>query len=280
MPGKSAHEQGIPRAVISRPPRLYRYTTLERLQGILRDAQLYFPPPSSFNDPFDCKLFPTFEASAHDYQKHMEHVIKEKNPGMSRAERRRLIKEFRPVIGKKLFEEAYRRTLERITKFGVLCLSEKWDDILMWSHNADKHTGACLIFDTVNDFFASTMPVKYRVDYPRVNFLELTRGAWSRGALSENEQRAFVELIYLTKANHWSYEREWRIISFSRKQPSFGFHPFPPNCVLGVVLGCRATSSQCDQVRQWIRDGQCKPTLYIAKVSERKFALDIAPAKS
>src|SRR5271154_5959350 len=32
-------------------------------------------------------------------------------------------------------------------KFGVLCFNEKWDDILHWSHYADRHRGACLGFD-------------------------------------------------------------------------------------------------------------------------------------
>jgi len=34
-----------------------------------------------------------------------------------------------------------------IGKYGVLCFSRRWNNILMWSHYADGHKGICLGFD-------------------------------------------------------------------------------------------------------------------------------------
>lgn len=38
--------------------------------------------------------------------------------------------------------------VENISKKGVCCFSEKWDDLLMWAYYADGHKGFCLEFDT------------------------------------------------------------------------------------------------------------------------------------
>jgi hypothetical protein len=52
--------------------------------------------------------------------------------------------------------EGLRQTLSRDT--GLLCFSESWDHLLMWSHYANKHQGICLGFDVDDKFVAR---VKY-----------------------------------------------------------------------------------------------------------------------
>jgi hypothetical protein len=48
--------------------------------------------------------------------------------------------------------EGLRQTLSRDT--GLLCFSESWDHLLMWSHYANKHQGICLGFDVDDKFVA------------------------------------------------------------------------------------------------------------------------------
>src|SRR5262249_53331053 len=52
--------------------------------------------------------------------------------------------------------------------FGVLCLSECPDDILLWSHYADSHRGLCLEFDVAgySEVFPRLHAVKYQDEYP------------------------------------------------------------------------------------------------------------------
>src|ERR1035441_3016297 len=36
---------------------------------------------------------------------------------------------------------------ETARDYGLLCFSEEWNNILLWSHYADQHRGVCLGFD-------------------------------------------------------------------------------------------------------------------------------------
>lgn len=203
----------------------------------------------------------------------MAEVLKVKDRTLNRKGKRRMISEMRPRIGEGMLQEAYRRTLPLIEKLGILCLCERNDDILMWSHYADKHRGACLMFDTSSDFFAEMFPVSYQTDYPSVNFLQLLHDMESKRGPNETAQRQFTELIYLTKAAHWTYEHEWRII-----RESFGLHAFPSSSLIGVVLGCQTTADKVQRVPEWIAAGSCAPVIYRARVSQRRFALEIEEA--
>lgn len=46
------------------PPVLFRYMKFEYLEPILKGRGLFFPKLSSFNDPFDAYIFPSFGAHA------------------------------------------------------------------------------------------------------------------------------------------------------------------------------------------------------------------------
>jgi hypothetical protein len=83
---------------------------------------------------------------------------------------------------------------EAAKRWGVLCFSETWKDILQWSHYADRHRGICLGFDVIGD------PRKFgKVEY-REDKLKTPK----------HPDEAFVWRCLSTKAKCWSYENEWR----------------------------------------------------------------------
>ncbi len=47
-----------------------------------------------------------------------------------------------------LIESMYKQTIK---KFGVYCLSEKKDDILMWSHYSNGHKRLCIEYDASHE---------------------------------------------------------------------------------------------------------------------------------
>src|SRR5688572_21539252 len=106
---------------------------------------------------------------------------------------------------------------------GVCCLTEICDDILMWSHYAAQHTGVCIGIRP--DRIASKLfrPVEYSEVVPLLDAWEYIRG--SAGT--------FVKLG-LTKASHWSYEKEWRTVDRAGPKQY-------PGCVDRIVIGARAT---------------------------------------
>lgn len=257
------------------PPLLFRYTSLAWLEDIVKRSELFVPKPSSFNDPFDCRIFPDFAATPEEYRKHYALVLKDQ-PGSNRAERRRELKRLRSVMDRSLYEEAFHKLLDDVadTK-GILCLSEIRNDILMWSHYADCHRGVCLMFDTRHEFFRPAWPVEYADEYPRVDFAGFTRMMGKMGAIgvaAEDAQREMIRTFFLTKSNHWCYESEWRVAKMT-----FGPYRMPPESLTGVIFGARVTPKRIEAAKLWIRQSPCKPTLLKAEVSQRAFSLEIRP---
>lgn len=138
----------------------------------------------------------------------------------------------------------------------ILCLSEIYDSILMWSHYGENHTGVVLEIDTTvpgkNFYRSSLKKVEYSDQIPAFFEHKFIR-YYMTGEISFDMRDTYERSTY-TKSAAWSYEREWRIIS--------GLHPdgvllrgllrFPwpffPENITGVYLGSRAT----DEDRQSI----------------------------
>jgi hypothetical protein len=264
------------------PARLCHYMRLQYLEPILKRSVLFFPKPASFNDPFDSKIFPDFEASVPDRRKHYDAILE--SQGLSRSERRREIEELSPIIDDgSLFEDAFTQTIEEFgERFGILCLAETNGDILMWSHYADRHAGVCLIFNTSNVFFKMARKVAYEDDYPSLNFADFSKMMMDIGAVGSKKDAAeklMVRTLFLTKAKHWKYEQEWRATkAFSHtldRTEKGEFFSFPSESLVEIILGAKTTEADAAAVRTWIKAGPCEPRLLKATVSKRRFALNM-----
>ena len=84
---------------------------------------------------------------------------------------------------------------------GVICFSESWRTILMWSHYAAKHTGMCLGFDVL---ISSAEKVEYVTalldDFVNIVDPELS---WLKDGT--------IGKIIRSKYRGWKYEKEWRL---------------------------------------------------------------------
>lgn len=109
----------------------------------------------------------------------------------------------------------------RLSKaIGVSCFSTTSDNILMWSHYADKHGGVCIeydfsLLDKLEKFNAFLLPVIYSNERPLlpVDKFDLENGQ----ATQESVMRIMPNLIraILTKSEFWGYENEWRFIALA-----------------------------------------------------------------
>lgn len=266
------------------PPLLFRYTKLEHSKPILEGRGLFFPKLSSFNDPFDANIFPSFRATKAERRKFYDAMLK--SSGMSRAERKQRLRNTKDQVDGDLLEEAHAKTIQETrAECGVLCLAESQSDILMWSHYGDRHTGVCLIFDTGNDFFHQARRVIYQRDYPVISFNwfseKMTDALGVNGDARKGvAQFAIDSALFLTKAEHWKYEAEWRIAQkfprLLKNRENGMFFPFPAESLVGVVIGANADDASVATVRNWIDAGSLRPQLLRAQVSKTKFALDIS----
>jgi hypothetical protein len=153
-------------------------------------------------------------------------------------------------------EEGIRQDAEKI---GMFCLSSRADDILMWSHYASSHRGACLGFRTTGDSLLwDAQRVEYSEHYPLVDYFHMTP-----------EQR--VRKMLLTKAEHWSHEQEWRVF---RTGPPPGPAYYPAGMLVQVILGCEMRPTDRNEIVAAVSGSAESPAVYQARRQTSSFRLE------
>ncbi|MBX3009799.1 MAG: DUF2971 domain-containing protein [Melioribacteraceae bacterium] len=126
---------------------------------------------------------------------------------------------------------------------GILSLSKINNDILMWSHYADAHTGVVLKIDSDNSFFEKLGEVNYPEDNERPKIKLSNRDYSSKDSIS------LYKKVFYSKSIDWKYESEVRDMkpllnahNSTEKDksgmPIFLFD-FPPEIIKGVIFGLR-----------------------------------------
>jgi|LakMenEpi03Aug12_release.lakeMendotaPanAssembly.Ray.scaffolds.fasta_scaffold646553_1 hypothetical protein len=192
-----------------------------------------FSNPCFFNDPFDA--FPAFGPFA---EKQMDYVAKREfaflPPGVQENYHayRAKIDERRPLVqlrAQTAYPVRYKRELGNT--IGVMCLSEKHDNILMLSHYADSHRGVVVGF---NPQRLGTLGDLMRVDYKKRR--------------PEFTAAKMVDVLF-TKSSDWKYEMEVRLVSSmqSLHAPDGShkhFAPIDPTAVTDVFFGMSTVDRQ------------------------------------
>lgn len=251
------------------PVRFCRYRSLagssaEWVRNSIVHSKHFFASPLSFNDPFDCR--PNFELRGTRVQlvKYYERLVARHMPELGRdarrAEARRRVSDpaFDPRLPGNMdgFRRMYHDTVT--SHVGVMCLSEVHDDILMWAHYANSHRGVCLVFNPAEPFFATAQPVHYREERPHVNPL-----------VHSHDQ--MLDAAMFTKSNHWSYEREWRILQYKK---GAGIYTVPAHALVQVVLGAEISAENEMKVRQWVSEAPTMISVVSASLSPTKFKVE------
>ena len=257
----------------------YKYVTAERID-ILQNRLIRFTQPNALNDPFEAR--PNFHAL----------TTKEGFAGafadMIRKAPTVVWEDFRRVTQTNLDQRAFadklekdphyaeqvhknvglsdprtyarKRTYELCNVVGILSLSETPNNLLMWSHYAEDHTGFVLMLDSSHDFFkgetplprfAKPEPVQYKSERPCTTVEEVI------------VKKTTVSTIFLIKSSDWQYEKESRYLKFlndaderhkSPNTPPVELFRLPPKCIKGVILGCRSSKELKDSIVALRRD--------------------------
>jgi hypothetical protein len=250
-----------------RPEILYKYRSLskskfESTRDIFLKNELYFPHPDQINDPFDCKIPPSWENITKENI--LTHIGKSKNYGIDSAKINLAINNVKcnslETSVKAMREENDKGHLRNV---GVLSLSEKWLDILMWSHYANSHKGICIGFDYTKLFFIFNGKPLWAVDikYPESNQYP------KRDYLDDPDTRV---KLYLTKSLDWKYEKEWRII-FPEKGRTV--QKFEPDAIVSVHLGCQISKEDKETVINWCLQRKPKPKIYETTKDKSSYSL-------
>jgi hypothetical protein len=238
----------------------YKYKSFDEanfahIQDIFVNNRIYFPSPVEFNDPFDGSYQYSLEGSEEEKVKFFIRVLKNNKPDLSPAER---IEKANQIVHSAAFQNIDPAVTNRTIKnLGIYCLSLVRDDILMWSHYSQKHTGIVLEFKP-GSFFAEAFEVNYQEKYPNIRIYD--------------DDLARMKAGILTKSTHWAYEKEYRVIEYT-KGP--GVYDFSGNLLTGVIFGCRMPEERKIQIRDWISKRHFKPAIYQASLKKREYGLNI-----
>src|SRR6516162_10368005 len=142
----------------------------------------------------------------------------------------------------------------------IFCLSETHDNLLMWSHYAQNHTGAVIKFlalPEVDSPLIVVQPVRYTIRMPRREFASMLD---FQKSLTE-----IVELITLIKSDVWAYEKEWRIVAGLRdKTQSYEILRYAPEELGAVYLGCKMADDDKQELVEITRRLYPREKLYHA----------------
>jgi Protein of unknown function (DUF2971) len=262
---------------------LYKYLQPVRLD-VLKHGRIRFTQPGDFNDPFEFR--PRIREVASDaevrayVEEHFEQLVDEElakygalTQLLPQADLRGLLvkqKAMLPALFRLLEPAAMQRLSPMIDGFlnvnvGILCLSEVRDSILMWGHYTDNHQGFVVGFDSDHPFFSrrrsdnDEFGFLRRVDYqpqrPQVTLTDTTSPAW-----------------FQTKSEHWSYEKEWRIVRvLSEAEHRIDRSPFPiclfefaPDAVREIIVGMRSAPSFIAEI-QSLAAGLPRAVVFVAR---------------
>jgi len=199
------------------PEYFFKFTSAKRAIEIVKNSQLWFSNPKTFNDPFDTNIdLIDFEPN----DKQIAMVINDKVQGNRRTRREEIKKNNKNAH--RIRNQFSEQSNDFFQNSGVCCFSEVNDNILLWAHYANNHKGVCLKFHkTISDITTMTGKVKYRDKYQKASFFN-------------HEGGAIYHLIF-TKAQDWHYEQEIRALRIL----DFGKTDFRIEKLTEIIFGCK-----------------------------------------
>lgn len=249
------------------PERLYKYqpVTAQTLQNLKR-CTLWFSPPASFNDPFDCAL-KVVRAENIDFERVWQHLEATTSIDPEFATSMRpdgeLSDEFRASTARGI-ESAFGKIRDQnLNQRGVACLSAKRDNMLMWSHYANGHRGFCLEFDTSCEPFCQAKQVIYSSAVPQLDPVEYL----AYDATKPNP----LDTMMLTKHECWQYESEWRLVHANANTA----YTYDHRLLTGIYFGAAMPEAQMDMIAQLLLGA---PTcLYRFRAVDGSFGIEAEP---
>ena len=241
----------------------YKYLTADAASAVLASHCLRWRSPLGFNDPFDvprsvdlaftpemllAALEREFVRVVNSDETPADPSIRElvtllrANPdpvATSAVARTMASSPLRHVIPTQLaeFREAWSALVPNLR---ILCLSEIHDSTLMWAHYAGAGSGAVLEFACSDELDSASLvarPIVYQPGLPALPGIE----TWVRAIFGhiQVDWHEFLAELYYVKGGEWSYEREWRIVSYSPLAERDGYTDmrFHPRELEAVYLG-------------------------------------------
>lgn len=289
----------------------YKFMPCETAAAVLENCSLRWREPKQFNDPFDHQMsfnFPyTQEQFSSAIAEEVERLVYSDDEPVFIEQTKmslmvQMLREHRDVIPKEevlstlkqgveesgeLFQQYQDNINSLITndlnQSRVLCVSEKNDNVVMWSHYADSHAGVCIrlqCIEEIDNTLLLAKPVNYEKSFPPFPSLQE-----HVKHLTGEVPIKFSELLYRVpyiKHEHWGYENEWRVhVPHEEPENESGFNDWHENSrVFGAIyFGCRIDPGEARKLMRLIEDKYPHMEAYSAKPSNKGFEIEFERIK-
>lgn len=260
---------------------------LHRLERMLSAGEVYFSSPERFNDPFDCNpkiIVPDRRSRAFAESFARTGARNGRSIGEIAQDYRERLK----LPDAEWAANVTKLATARIREVGVLCVTPKRDNPLMWAHYANCHTGICVGFHK-SGALMDTKSVRYegnvRPEYDHIG-----------GTIEQ-----FYD-VFFRKANCWAYEEEHRVVSMDigpiaarkytadkvrsaneplarlmEREPGPGTFELGPNAVGEVVMGYGISEANRNSVRELVRNSGKNIGLFECKLHDNEYVMEVNP---
>ena len=259
----------------------YKYTTIDTAKIILNSRRLRWSSPLVFNDVSEFKKMPIFKPSLKEtkhefisllvdyvFEIHkldlsklaqtsliiinLANILKEKGDS-----KEKIIAFISKIPTEDIKIEDYMNDLFNNNKLAtarILCLTKDCLNDVMWAHYASNHSGCALEFihlPEYNTSWSEAREVKYingkRIVGSALDFLLY-------GDTPELRKKT-VDLICYTKNENWSYEKEWRFMTWrTEEKQDYGDYKFYPQELVSITFGVNISNDEQINIAKIIRE--------------------------
>ncbi len=277
--------------------KLYKYISIDDndvdavIESILQDNLIKFTQAKYFNDQFELKPHIQKIANNIDELKRMlnskvpeEYGELYKKSGMFQIKFNNITldvndKTLKDVMNSQRCKKLINNKLnkEMSNKIGLISLTTKKNNLLMWAHYASSHKGFVIQFDHKNDFFKTrTYLNKENIE----NEIYLQKVNYDKDRPSECLYTLDKQSTLFTKSKEWKYEKEYRMIMPLEKiglnEKSLYLEKFPANMIKAIYLGCNMKKRNKDTIISIIKDKEILKNVqvYDSHISDKYYKLN------
>ena len=253
------------------PKTVYKYRDWNNSfhRKILSQQQIYLPSPAEFNDPFDCKLPIAYHLLENDTNLELEYISAFVNkyyaalsPELKEAKIKKILAQGNYKKPEAIYE-LNNEIQEYINNYaGIYCITAIRDNILMWSHYANNHTGFCVGFNSklLFDCFHEGQDINYVKDFPLISPIDEKLIQWNK--------------LVFTKSDMWDYEIEYRLYKQGKTKTTF---TIPRESITEIIVGYKMEETDIIDLRKIVSCELPHANLFITKPKENKFEFEIIP---
>lgn len=171
---------------------------------------------------------------------------------------------------------------------GILSLTERPDNLLMWAHYSSNHTGFVIQFDETHSFFdRRTEPNELRRYLKKVIYLDQRPETvlYNSKVSEEENSNNLSDNVFWNKSRHWEYEQEWRMIDTldgCEKKIVIDNHEIclfsiPSDALKGIILGYKMKNEIKQDIINLLKTDHkyFHMQVFQATINESKYKTDI-----